>query len=148
MRFFRFLQSLLPPKEASPTEAPPFDPEDFIYVKLPGDIGPIDRGERFEDKIEPVLAARQLGTVSGGGSQLGDARPDGSRPILFCGIDIDTPARDDARAVLRDLLPTLAAPTGTELHYTKDGRKLQDELSDGGWVLEQARDALHPGLDV
>ena len=148
MSISSFFKSLLSPRPSPPPEVNAFDVEQFIYVKIPGEIGPLDRGELFEDKIEPVLAEKSLGSVSGGGSSLGDARPDGSRPIEFCGIDIDTKARDEALAALRSLLPTLNAPVGTELHYTKSGQQLQDELSIGGWVLERPRVFLHPGFGV
>ena len=149
MSISSFFKSLLPhSRPSSPAEADAFDVEQFIYVKIPGEIGPLDRGEMFEDRIEPVLAERNIGSVSGGGSSLGDARPDGSRPIEFCGIDIDTKVRDEVLAVLRSLLPTLDAPIGTELHYTKDGQKLQDEFAKSGWVLERPRVFQHPGFGV
>ncbi|WOB06968.1 hypothetical protein [Piscinibacter gummiphilus] len=143
-----FIKSLLPSKSSAPAETNTFDVEQFIYVKIPGDIGPMDRGDLFEDQIEPVLAEKNLGTISGGGSSLGDERPDGSRRISFCGIDIDTTSRDDALVVLRDLLPTLNTPVGTELHYTKNGQKLQDELVAEGWLLERPRVFDHPGFGV
>jgi hypothetical protein len=148
MSISSFIKSLLPSKPSVPAEANAFDVEQFIYVKIPGDIGPIDRGALFEDRIEPALAEKNLGTVSGGGSSLGDARPDGSRPISFCGIDIDTTSRDEALVVLRDLLPTLNTPVGAELHYTKKGQKLQDELAAEGWLLERPRVFDHPGFGV
>lgn len=62
--------------------------EKFIYIKLPGNIGPLDRGELFEDQIDPMLEKEGLGSVSGG-SSLGDEQPDGSRQVAFCGIDVD-----------------------------------------------------------
>jgi hypothetical protein len=148
MPIISFIKSLLPFESSEPAETNAFDVEQFIYLKIPGNIGPIDRGDLFEDRIEPVLAERNLGSVSGGGSSLGDARPDGSRPISFCGIDIDTTSRDEALVVLRNLLPTLDAPIGTELHYTKNGQKLQDELAAEGWLLEKPRVFDHPGFGV
>lgn len=148
MSISNFLKLLLPSRPSSPAQVNTFDVEQFIYVKIHGEIGPIDRGEMFEDKIEPVLAEKGLGTISGGGSSLGDARPDGSRPIEFSGIDIDTKFRDEALVVLRNLLPTLDAPLGTELHYTKNGLRLQDELGKEGWVLEIPRVFQHPGFGV
>jgi hypothetical protein len=148
MNISNFFKSLLPSRPSAPPQVNTFDVEQFIYVKIPGEIGPTDRGEMFEDRIEPVLAEKGLGTVSGGGSSLGDARPDGSRPVTFCGIDIDTESRDEALVVLRNLLPSLDAPVGTELHYTRNGLKLQDELSTEGWALEKPRVFEHPGFCV
>ena len=148
MSLLRFFKSLWPSAPSPSPSAYAVDPEQFIYVKIPGDMGPVDRGEMFEDRIDTALAAKSIGSVSGGGSSLGDARADGSRPIVFCGIDIDTHAREETRALLRTLLPTLDAPAGTELHYTKNGRKLQDTFTHMGWALEQRRVFLHPGFGV
>lgn len=135
-------------RKAPEPPANAFDVENFIYIRIPGNIQPVERGELFEDRIDPVLAQDDLGSVSGGGSSLGDPRPDGTRIIEFCGIDIDATDRDRALARLRELLPQLDAPPGTELHYTRDGVKLQDVLAEGGWVLGSPRQFLHPGFDV
>ena len=124
-----------------------FDVEQFIYVLIPGHIEPMQRGG-IEDRIEPALREASLGEISGGGSQLGDARPDGTRPIEFCGIDIDTTDRDAALELLRRLLPALHLPAGTELHYTRDGIRLLDRHAAGGWTLELPRAQLHPGFDI
>lgn len=124
-----------------------FDVEQFIYVKIPGHIEPIERGE-IEDRIEPLLQEARLGEISGGGSQLGDARPDGTRPIEFCGIDIDAIDRNAALELLRSLLPTLNVPAGTELHYTRQGIRLLDRYLANGWELELSRTQLHPGFDI
>jgi hypothetical protein len=125
-----------------------FDVQNFIYIRIPGNIQPVERGERFEDRIDPVLAQDGLGAVSGGGSLLGDPRPDGTRIVEFCGIDIDATDRDRALVRLRELLPQLDAPLETELHYTRDGVKLQDVLAESGWILGSPRQFLHPGFDV
>ncbi len=141
------LKSVFQPSVGEPA-SPQLDPEQFIYVKLPGNIQPIQRGAQFEDRIEPVLAEAGLGSVSGGGSSLADPLPDGRRLVAFCGIDIDTPERDAALTVLRDLLPKLEAPAGTELHYTRGGVKLQDEFTGAGWSTGRPRTFLHPGFAV
>jgi hypothetical protein len=147
MRILDKLKSVLQPSAEKPV-APRLDPEQFIYVKLPGNIQPIQRGELFEDRIDPILSEAGLGSVSGGGSSLTDPLPDGRRLVAFCGIDIDTLKRDEALPVLRDLLPKLEAPVGTELHYTRSGVKLQDEFTNAGWSTERPRTFLHPGFDV
>ena len=128
-------------------ETDSFDVEQFIYVNIPGHIEPIERGQ-IEDRIEPLLREASLGEISGGGSQLGDARPDGTRPIEFGGIDIDTTDRNAALELLRSLLPTLEVPAGTELHYTRQGTRLLDRYAANGWELELPRTRLHPGFDI
>ena len=127
---------------------PPFDPETFVYISLPGNIQPMARGAQYEDRIESELACRGLGGVSGGGSLLSEPRPDGSRVVESCGIDVDVVDLAAALAVLHDLLPQLGAPHGSELHYTRQGVRLLDRLSGTGWQQGQARTTLHPGFGV
>ena len=124
-----------------------FDVEQFIYVRIPGDIQPTRRFE-LEDLIQPALEQADVGEVSGGGSQLGDVGPDGRRPIEFCGIDIDTTDCDAALRLLRSFLPQLAIPVGTQLEYTRGDARLADLLTDEGWLLECPRTDLHPGFDI
>ena len=123
------------------------EPE-LIYVFLPESLGPIDRGDKYEDPIIDELERLGLGEVSGGGSSLGDQRPDGTRPIEFCGIDIDTDDLDATRAMLRNLLPQLGCPEGTQLHYRLSDKPLQDEFDGADWILGQDRTMMHPGFGV
>jgi hypothetical protein len=146
--FSRIKERLFGSTEPEPQEGGKFDPEKFIYIKMPGSIGPIDRGELFEDRIDPILEKEGLGAVSGGGSSLGDEQPDGTRFIEFCGIDVDVTNLQRAREVLRELLPQINAPAGTELQFTKGGKKLQDRYNGATWSIEEPRDALHPGLGI
>ena len=125
-----------------------WDPEQFIYLRIPDDIGPAERGVRFEEPIDEALGVADLGHVSGGGSLLGQERPDGSRPIEHCGIDVDTLDRDRALEVLRGLLPGLGCPPGTDLEYTSQGQTLRDRYVSPLWVIGEARTELHPGLEV
>ena len=148
MGIFDAIKSLLGGGKSPEPSKQPFDLESFIYIKMPGNIQPMQRGELFEDKIDPVLAHDNLGAVSGGGSLLGDPRPDGTRIVEYCGIDIDVIDLNRALEVLRDLLPQLDAPLDTELHYTRGGAKLQDTLTSSGWQLEQPRTYLHPGFGI
>jgi hypothetical protein len=125
-----------------------WDPHLFIYVKIPGDIQPLVRGERFEDPLEAVLEASKLGNISGGGSQLDDPYPDGRPRVEFCGIDVDVTDTDRARTLLREELIKLQAPDGTELHYTRNGAKLLDRFEGGSWSEGIVRTLTHPGFGV
>ncbi|MCC7247861.1 MAG: hypothetical protein IT473_04480 [Lysobacter sp.] len=125
-----------------------FDPERFIYLKIPGNIQPIERGERFEDPLQAMLEETGLGEVSGGGSSLSDADAEGRRVVEFCGIDIDVDVRDAALERLRAFLPELSIPQGTELHYTRDGRLLRDIYADSAWTQAVPREERHPGFGV
>ncbi len=142
MRLSKWFRSLLTPKpETSSIPA-------LVYVYLPGSIQPIDRGDQFEAAIDEVLKRLGLGEVSGGGSQLGDELSDGSRPIEFCGIDVDTIDVERTRDTLRALLPKLGCPQGTQLHYRTAENPLQDEYSGLAWVLGKPRSMLHPGFGI
>lgn len=120
----------------------------FIYVKVPESIGPMVRGERYEDPIEEMLETLGLGEVTGGGTQLGDARADGKRPIESCGLDVEVTDLQRGLSALREELQRLGAPVGTELHYTVDKQSLQDELGPDGWRQNQLRTLRHPAFDT
>jgi len=107
---------------------------------------PLDRGDKYDDPLLAVLEAEGIGEVTGGGSSLGDERPDGTRPIEYIGVDVDLNDLDIGLPVVRKALVKLGAPNGTELHYTRDGAKLQDVFSDGEWKLGLERTFLHPGF--
>lgn len=123
-----------------------FHPERFVYIMIPGDIQPLERGERFEDPLEDVLRAKDLGHVSGGGSQMAEPYPDGRPRVEFCGLDVDVTDRDEALRVIRETMVALRAPIGTELHYTDNGAALLDRLADGTWHRGLPRSQLHPGF--
>ena len=120
------------------------EPE-LIYVFLPDPLGPLDRGDKYEDPIIDELDRLGLGEVSGAGTALGDQRPDGTRPIESCGIDVDTRDPVAARAALRTLLPKLGCPAGTQLHYSIAGKPLLDEYDGADWKLETERAESEPG---
>lgn len=56
----------------------------FVYAHLTMRIGPLDRGERFEDPLMDALDDKDYGWVSGGGTML-----EKTGEISYCGIDID-----------------------------------------------------------
>ena len=132
----------------SPSSGERDDPEDseLIYIYLPESLGPIDRGERYEDPIDDELQLRSLGCVSGGGSLLSDELPDGRREIVHCGIDVDAVHVDAVRELLREQLPLLGCPAGTQLHYTEGETPFQDEYDGSDWVLGKPRTMMHPGF--
>ena len=140
---FEKLKALLRTKRDEPEEE-----TELIYVYLPEPLQPLDRGSRYEDPIDAELQLQSLGYVSGGGSSLSDERPDGSRVIEFCGIDIDAVDVAAARALLRNELPTLGCPAGTQIHYRQGETPLQDEYDGSDWSLGRPRTMMHPGFGV
>jgi hypothetical protein len=82
--------------------------EHFLYVKIPGNIGPVERGDRFENPLAAALKKEGIGRVTGGGSQLGEGKT-----IEFCGIDIVVKNKAEGLAVIRATLRQENAPKGT-----------------------------------
>jgi hypothetical protein len=88
----------------------------FVYIKIPGDLDPMDRGELFEDPLQEALDNERLGEITGGGSQLSEPSESGNS-IEFCGIDVDLYDAVRGLALLRNELVRLKASPGTMLLY-------------------------------
>ena len=84
------------------------DGKHFFYVRIPENIGPLDRGDRYEDPLQEALTAAKLGEVTGGGSQLGDGNS-----VEYCGIDIVATDRERALALILETMQSLGAPSST-----------------------------------
>ena len=90
----------------------------FVYAKLWEPIQPIDRGERYEDPLAEVLEERELGEVTGGGTQFS-----ADYEIIFAGIDIELVNLDEGLEATRVLLEQRGAPRGSVLEFQRDGIK-------------------------
>ncbi len=123
-------------------------PTELIYITLPEPLQPLDRGDKYEDALDAELRLAGLGYVSGGGSSLGDEKPDGTCDIEWCGIDVDTINVDQARALLRAHLPELGCLAGTTLQFRTGSIPLQDEFDGSKWRLDIDRTEMHPGFGV
>ena len=77
----------------------------FFYVRIPGDIQPVERGERFEDPLEAALQEAALGSVTGGGSQMGE----GVR-VEYCGLDVVVSDRTRGLDLIRRVMQSLGCP--------------------------------------
>lgn len=97
----------------------------FVYIKIPADIQPLDRGNLFEDPLQAALEKEGLGTITGGGSQLAD---ESSNKIDFCGIDVDLYDAAGGLQMLRRELVRLNAPTGTLLIYELNGHEWEEPV--------------------
>ena len=80
----------------------------FLYIKIPEEIMPIDRGRKYEDPIHELLAKHKLGEVTGGGSML---KKGGG--IEFVGVDVDTTDPEKVIPLLVSKLKEIGAPPGT-----------------------------------
>jgi hypothetical protein len=77
----------------------------FFYVRIPGNIQPLERGERFEDPLDAALESDGIGSVTGGGSQLGD-----DKTVAFCGLDVVVTNRDRGIEIIRRVLTAAQCP--------------------------------------
>ena len=100
----------------------------FVFVRLPESIKPLERGARYEDPLAAALESSGSGEVTGGGSQLGEVRPDGTRLIEWVGIDVELTDASRGLAVVRSELKRLGAPRGTILEYTRGAVKVEEPL--------------------
>ena len=92
----------------------------FFYVRIPGDIQPIERGNRFEDPLEAALQDAALGCVTGGGSQLGE----GAR-VEYCGLDVVVSDRSRGIDLIRRVLQSLGCPQAAVIEeYLPDYNEL------------------------
>jgi hypothetical protein len=100
----------------------------FVYIKLPGDIDPLDRSERFADPLQEALEKAKVGTITGGGSQLSEPDSEGERGVEFCGIDVDLYDIEKGLALLRRELVALQVPPGTTLLYEVNGQGYEEPV--------------------
>jgi hypothetical protein len=83
----------------------------FVFVLLNHRVGPIERGERFEDPLNDRLEAEGLGEVTGGGT---GQKENGE--IEFVGIDVElTGDWDEGLRRIVEVLEAGGAPKGSEL---------------------------------
>jgi hypothetical protein len=100
----------------------------FVYIKIPADLGPMDRGEQFEDPLQDALEKERLGTITGGGSQLSHPDEDGHRTVEYCGIDVDLYDAVNGLQLLRRELKRLQAPSDTMLLYELEGHDWEEPV--------------------
>ena len=92
--------------------------EHFFYVRIPENIFPIERGDKYEDPLATALGP--LGEITGGGSQLGEGKT-----IEYCGIDVVVNDRDRGLKVIRQSMQSCGAPAGTIIEeYLPEYREL------------------------
>jgi hypothetical protein len=88
----------------------------LVIARIPEHIEPMDRGARYEDPVQDALAIRDLGMVTGGGSQLTAAAE-----IGYVDVELALADLDDAVAVVKRILEEAGAPVGSQLLYEDGG---------------------------
>jgi hypothetical protein len=99
------------------------DPERFphlVIARIPEHIEPMDRGARYEDPLQDALAIRDLGMVTGGGSQLTPAAEIGYVDVELALVDLD-----EALDIAKRILEEAGAPVGSQLLFEEDGADVE-----------------------
>jgi len=100
----------------------------FVFVRIPEQVKPVDRGTKYEDPLDSVLKREAVGEVTGGGTQLSDPDNEGKRSIECVGIDVELSDFEKGMPILKRELLRLGAPPETILEYTRDGQKTEEKL--------------------
>jgi len=90
----------------------------FVFIKILDSVMPIERGEKYEDPLDEALKSAGLGEVTGGGSQLGSPKPDGSASIAWVGVDVELTDIEHGVPFLVAELKKLGAPKGSTIEYS------------------------------
>jgi len=91
-----------------------------VLARVYEHIEPIDRGDRYEDPLDAVLAQSNIGHVTGGGSQLNELGG-----IAYAEVEIELANLDEALGVVVHALEKAGAPQGSELIDVSDSRTLR-----------------------
>jgi hypothetical protein len=91
----------------------------LVIVRFYEHIGPIDRGNRYEDPLQARLDEHKVGEVTGGGSQL-----NASGGIDYADVEITLADLVAAVDLVVTSLERFGAPEGSELIH--DGRVLRE----------------------
>lgn len=113
-----------PPAQPAPASADTV----FVFVRVPESIQPLDRAAKYEAPLQLALDRANLGEVTGGGSQMGQLKPDGSRGIEWVGIDVELVSLDQGLSFLKQELIRLGVPKGTVLEYERAGKQVEDPV--------------------
>jgi hypothetical protein len=92
----------------------------LVVARLYEHIGPIDRGDRYEDPLDAVLQKAGVGRVTGGGSQLG---PLGV--IEHADVEVELADPEEGMRVVAEALEAAGAPEGSEIIDGSSGRVLR-----------------------
>jgi hypothetical protein len=88
----------------------------LVIARIPEHIEPMDRGARYEDPVQDALAIRELGMVTGGGSQLTAAAE-----IGYVDVELALADLDGALDIVQRILEEAGAPIGSQLLFEQNG---------------------------
>src|SRR5690242_12741512 len=83
----------------------------YVTARINDRVMPVDRGDMYEDPLHDFLQQRNLGSVTGGGTQLSEAKE-----IEYCNIDLELNTADaQSLATIKGALERLGVPRGSKL---------------------------------
>jgi hypothetical protein len=91
-----------------------------VIARIPEHIEPMDRGARYEDPVQDALAIRDLGMVTGGGSQMTAAAE-----IGYVDVELALADLEEALDVAQRILEEAGAPVGSQLLYEQNGAEVE-----------------------
>ena len=92
-----------------------------VLARMYEHIEPIDRGARYEDPLQEALEAKNIGRVTGGGSQLNELGA-----IEHGDVEIELADLDGAVSLVVEALERAGAPQGSEVIDLSDSRVLRE----------------------
>jgi hypothetical protein len=92
----------------------------LVIARMPEHIEPMDRGSRYEDPLQDALGIREMGAVTGGGSQL-----TAEAEIAFVDIELALADLNGALDVTKRILEEAGAPVGSQLLFEEAGHQVE-----------------------
>ena len=92
-----------------------------VTAELNHKIGPIDRGDRYEDSLEKALAEHGYGETDGGGTMLSK-----EKEVDFIDVHMFLSAPKESIPFVIQLLEKNGAPKGSKLKFFEDDKVLKE----------------------
>lgn len=96
----------------------------FVSAKIMDPVFPLKRGNKYEKPLDHALRSRDLGLVTGGGTQMG-----ADNSVAWIALDLELANLEDALEFTRTRLRELGAPPGSLLEYRVDGKQVTLQIS-------------------
>ena len=97
------------------------DPGGYVIATIPENIGPMERGAKYEDPLDELLEEHGIGEISGGGSSIDTEAGE----IEYVDIEIDLTDLDKGIPLVRETLRRLGAPPGSTLSFDRHGVSIE-----------------------
>lgn len=115
------LGRLTSPTKANPSSTPTGNIRLNVTAELNHKLGPIDRGDRYEDPLDTALGEHGFGETDGGGTM---QNKEGE--ILFIDVHMFLSASEGSIPFVIKLLESRGAPKGSKLKFFDDDEVLKE----------------------